>query len=263
MSKKRLNRPKNSDLDKTLQEYLKQLESFGIEHAENVHTALPTPKISGEVRKLSLSTHNRILEAIRPASIKSLCPQESSDKERVSVMSMTTNFQNLYGKEACKLLTSLEPLFEKDGRFITEDLALVIEVLREFFGRMDCEERIDAVKIALAINPGRLNNVLELSGLLYSVKEWLDQTQPNLIALFIEKEIVEKDFSEEERQDLSVQELEECQLFFSEDIRNLLKTFNDVLRKYGEVVGDSYMRIYFDDGKDRAEKFLKMIRLSK
>jgi hypothetical protein len=252
MSKKRLNHSENSDLDKELQEYLGQIG--------NVDVSLPTPKVSGEIQRLGSLTHNRILESLRPVKVKSLRPLENSNKERESIMDMTINFQNLYGKEACKLLTSLETLFENDGRIIPEDLALVIEILKEFLDGMDYPDRIKAVKIALAINPVKFSNVLELNGLLNLVKEWMTQTQPNLIGMFIEQEIVEKDFSEEEKKELSEEELEECQMIFSNEIKNLLKAFNEVLRKYGEVVGNSYMRIYFDEGRDRAGKFLKMIR---
>src|SRR5690606_23303568 len=156
-----------------------------------------------------------VLESIKPSSSKQLRLKEVRVSESVRAVQMTEEFKDTYGNDAFKLLLCLDKFFESEGEIVLADLELVIDLIKDFLNKMALKNKYKAIKVVVAANPQGLDNVLDVSGLLNLVKDWIDKTPMGLVDTFIKKELLKQQFSEEEKVQLSLEELEECRIMFA------------------------------------------------
>lgn len=243
MTKKREFSRNAADLDTELQEYLRELEQRD--------PVILTPRVSGEIKSVAAMTYEHVISSISAVKPESIRPIENSDRELALIMDLTLDFENTYGEAAAKLLASVRDYYEQNGKLVLAHLTLVIDILKEFFGKFSIKDREKVVRIVLALKPKNYT-VLEFNQLLSNVADWVRATKPILVDVFIGKEITYL-----ERKSIS-QEGEGVTMEDHQYLIDLLREFTDVSKKYSYEVSNQYMKIYFDEGDIAANRFLKL-----
>ncbi|MGL5830553.1 MAG: hypothetical protein ACRCZE_00195 [Candidatus Altimarinota bacterium] len=276
MAKKNELPPVAGDLDKELEDYLKDVNRKNSsaasplakisgkvlrqkEQAEEMKIsklrgAIPTPKISQEIESVAYFTYDQIIKSIGPNRSHGLEKDRGQTGDKSLIVQMAVEFEAEYGPEAGKLLTSLETFYGVEDRFVPNDLELTIELLKkEFLEKISLRDRVKAIEMLLMMKPSNLN-LLEFSQLLVVFVQWIRLTRPILVDKFLMKVFSDQEYVGDELADLNERELDELRRF---ELIELLKKFNDAIQEYGYDVGNDFIGVYFDQGEEQAEQYLQ------
>ena len=127
-----------------------------------------------------------------------------------------------------------------------------MDILKDFFESFSIKERKKVVRIVLSLKPENYT-VLEFNQLLSDVAEWVRNTRPVLVDMFIEKEItcLERRSITEGGEGVTLGE--------RQDLIDLLRSFIEITKNHGYEIGNNYTKIYLETGEVAAQRFLKIL----